>query len=82
MTLDYTKMFLIVTEEAVVKGHFALICTAPLGRFLLPGRRSGAQDLTRKNLPATGHAPRFVTTGQESPRSSSVNCSGVGFFIG
>ena len=22
MTLDYTKMFLIVTEEAVVKGHF------------------------------------------------------------
>ena len=23
MTLDYTKMFLIVTEEAVVKGHFA-----------------------------------------------------------
>ena len=25
MTLDYTKMFLIVTEEAVVKGHFAFI---------------------------------------------------------
>ena len=24
MTLDYTKMFLIVTEEAVVKGHFAV----------------------------------------------------------
>ena len=23
MTLDYTKMFLIVTEGAVVKGHFA-----------------------------------------------------------
>ena len=23
MTLDYKKMFLIVTEEAVVKGHFA-----------------------------------------------------------
>ena len=22
MTLDYTKMFLIVTEEAVVRGHF------------------------------------------------------------
>lgn len=57
MTLDYTKMFLIVTEEAVVKGHFALICTAPLGHFLLPGRRSGAQDLTWKILPATGHAP-------------------------
>ena len=25
MTLDYTKMFLIVTEEAVVKGHFIRI---------------------------------------------------------
>ena len=25
MTLDYTKMFLIVTEEAVVKGHFACV---------------------------------------------------------
>ena len=25
MTLDYTKMFLIVTEEAVVKGHFTYI---------------------------------------------------------
>ena len=38
MTLDYTKMFLIVTEEAVVKGRFAFIqraanhhCPAPLG---------------------------------------------------
>ena len=27
MTLDYTKMFLIVTEEAVVKGHFTSVCT-------------------------------------------------------
>ena len=27
MTLDYTKMFLIVTEEAVVKGHFARGCS-------------------------------------------------------
>ena len=26
MTLDYKKMFLIVTEEAVVKGHFASGC--------------------------------------------------------
>ena len=26
MTLDYTKMFLIVTEEAVVKGHFTSGC--------------------------------------------------------
>ena len=25
MTLDYTKIFLIVTEEAVVKGHFIRI---------------------------------------------------------
>ena len=24
MTLAYTKMFLIVTEEAVVKGHFII----------------------------------------------------------
>ena len=31
MTLDYTKMFLIVTEEAVVKGHFAFI-----GAFVAP----------------------------------------------
>ena len=31
MTLDYKKMFLIVTEEAVVKGHFTsqLVCAAP-----------------------------------------------------
>ena len=31
MTLDYKKMFLIVTEEAVVKGHFTFIrrCIAP-----------------------------------------------------
>jgi hypothetical protein len=40
MTLDYTKMFLIVTEEAVVKGHFAFtghICIRPeRGVFLLP----------------------------------------------
>ena len=28
MTLDYTKMFLIVTEEAVVKGHFIASRTA------------------------------------------------------
>ena len=27
MTLDYTKMFLIVTEEAVVKGHFTSVWT-------------------------------------------------------
>ena len=25
MTLDYKKMFLIVTEEAVVKGHFTIV---------------------------------------------------------
>ena len=25
MTLDYTKMFLIVTEEAVVRGHFTCL---------------------------------------------------------
>ena len=30
MTLDYTKMFLIVTEEAVVKGHFASAGTVSL----------------------------------------------------
>ena len=30
MTLDYTKMFLIVTEEAVVKGHFASGGESPL----------------------------------------------------
>ena len=26
MTLDYKKMFLNVTEEAVVKGHFIVMC--------------------------------------------------------
>ena len=45
MTLDYTKMFLIVTEEAGVKGHFifdsaqwsafAYLISRPTGRFLL-----------------------------------------------
>ena len=37
MTLAYTKMFLIVTEEAVVKGHFTFyidLCRARKGRFL------------------------------------------------
>ena len=35
MTLDYTKMFLIVTEEAVVKGHFTLLrFLARKGAFL------------------------------------------------
>ena len=39
MTLDYTKMFLIVTEEAVVKGRFAFIdneFSPPFGAFFLP----------------------------------------------
>ena len=37
MTLDYTKMFLIVTEEAVVKGHFAVYrsFTAGQGGFFI-----------------------------------------------
>ena len=34
MTLDYTKMFLIVTEEAVVKGHFA--CNPPHRAQIIP----------------------------------------------
>ena len=44
MTLDYKKMFLIVTEEAVVKGHFAFINTfRPMGRFFLfPRKKTGA----------------------------------------
>ena len=33
MTLDYTKMFLIVTEEAVVKGHFTYMPDRPQGRY-------------------------------------------------
>ena len=33
MTLDYTKMFLIVTEEAVVKGHFALLRRIAAGKY-------------------------------------------------
>ena len=31
MTLDYKKMFLIVTEEAVVKGHFTCMHKKHLG---------------------------------------------------
>ena len=39
MTLDYKKMFLIVTEEAVVKGHFTIlnaVVSRPMrGRFFI-----------------------------------------------
>ena len=36
MTLDYTKMFLIVTEEAVVKGHFEFLDESlRKGRFFI-----------------------------------------------
>ena len=51
MTLDYTKMFLIVTEEAVVKGHFALICTAPLGRFFAARKEIRGSGSDAENSP-------------------------------
>ena len=39
MTLDYTKMFLIVTEEAVVKGHFDFTeISLRKGRFFIARR--------------------------------------------
>ncbi len=40
MTLDYKKMFLAVTQEAVVKGHFTFLqidsLTRLKGRFFMP----------------------------------------------
>ena len=57
MTLDYTKMFLIVIEEAVVKGHFAFI-----GRIWFSSLRKGRYFFAfSKNVPQENvgahHAP-------------------------
>ena len=51
MTLDYTKMFLIVTEEAVVKGHFDFTeISLRKGRFFIA--RGANRNLTcKKQMP-------------------------------
>ena len=66
MTLDYKKMFLIVTEEAVVKGHFTFIrffrhpkgcvfyCPDPDGENKKAGSRKAAQH----EYHSTFHCPR------------------------
>ena len=36
MTLDYNKMFLAVTLEAVIKGHFTFLFLSPPGSFFMP----------------------------------------------
>ena len=55
MTLDYTKMFLIVTEEAVVKGHFT--CRgAPAGNAL---RTASGKWLPRPARPVATFARRI-----------------------
>ncbi len=55
MTLDYKKMFLIVTEEAVVKGHFTFIIRMflpPVGAdFLLNNMLINLKQLTERIAP-------------------------------
>jgi hypothetical protein len=50
MTLDYNKMFLAVTLEAVIKGHFIFVFPSPMGSFFM-----------RKSTPFPGSA--FAATG-------------------
>ena len=68
MTLDYTKMFLIVTEEAVVKGHFA--CRgAPAGAAL---RTAWGELLPRPARPVASFARRMKFDRAGSARGQCV----------
>ena len=66
MTLDYKKMFLIVTEEAVVKGHFTFIrfFRHPKGCvFYCPdpdqgNKKAGSRKAAQHEYHSTFHCPR------------------------
>ena len=68
MTLDYKKMFLIVTEEAVVKGHF----TCAGGRAANASRTASGKWLPRPARPVASFARRMKFDRAGSARGQCV----------